>query len=85
MVKAARTQSSKNEVKDSCDGCTHYSAEVTKAHLPVMRNKVFWKVSMKCHADEGLKVLNEKYEESYPSEERLKKISPKSCNNRKVG
>ena len=68
-----------NEKEQKCVGCKHYSHDVQKSSLPVMHNKVFYKVTMKCHINEGNKVLNEKYENVVPSEKQIEKISPKAC------
>jgi len=67
------------EIIDNCFGCEHYSYDIQKTSLPVMRNKVFYKISMKCHKNNVLKVLNERYENVYPDDIQIKKISPQKC------
>jgi hypothetical protein len=80
MAKLAHDKKKKETPKvDTCYGCKHYSFDVQKASMPVMQTRPFQKVTMRCHSEGILKLLNEKYENTYPSEERVKSISPQRC------
>lgn len=65
--------------KNNCHNCQNYSCDIQKTSLPVMRNKVFYKITMKCHLNGKLQILNEKYEDSYPISERLLILAPEQC------
>ena len=79
MVKAKDTTETVKPT--SCFQCKYYDYDVQKTSLPVMRNKVFHKITMRCHHNEKHTILNEKYESSSPSKKIIEKIAPMSCKN----
>lgn len=76
-----KSNSSKNKSESTCCSCKYYNQEIKRTHSPVMRNKIFYKITMTCDFGAELKTLKEKYEDKEPTVKNLNKILPIKCEN----